>query len=162
MEVARFTKPAFERNQRRLKRMEHRLKQLEAGEKPGQPSRPSPPPTGNFRPKPSKEFAARHPAGSYVPGRLLVGIVKGKTVEQCQTSLAGIIPGLKVTKGMFNNTILVVTLPDTINEELAIQALKKAEGVKYAELDGVVSIQNGAGGGAIPGPVPGVQIQPRR
>ena len=162
MEVARFTKPAFERNQRRLKRMEHRLKQLEAGEKPGQPSRPGPPPTGNFRPKPSKEFAARHPAGSYVPGRLLVGMVKGKTVEQCQTSLAGIIPGLKVTKGMFNNTILVVTLPDTINEELAIQALKKAEGVKYAELDGVVSIQNGAGGGAIPGPVPGVQIQPRR
>ena len=77
-------------------------------------------------------------------GRLLVGMEKGHTQEQCQKVLAGAIPDLKVTKGMFNNTILVISLPNTINEEQAIAALKKVQGVKYAELDGVVSIQSGA------------------
>ena len=111
------------------------------------------------RPKPSKEFDARHPAGSFVPGRLLVGMEKGHTQEQCQKVLAGAIPDLKVTKGMFNNTILVISLPNTINEEQAIAALKKVQGVKYAELDGVVSIQSGTKPGA--GVGPGIQIQPR-
>ena len=60
---------------------------------------------------------------------------------------------------MFNNTILVISLPNTINEEQAIAALKKVQGVKYAELDGVVSIQSGAKPGV--GVVPGIQIQPR-
>ena len=111
------------------------------------------------RPKPSKEFDARHPAGSFVPGRLLVGMEKGHTQEQCQKVLAGAIPDLKVTKGMFNNTILVISLPNTINEEQAIAALKKVQGVKYAELDGVVSIQSGTKPGV--GVGPGIQIQPR-
>ena len=111
------------------------------------------------RPKPSKEFDARHPVGSFVPGRLLVGMEKGHTQEQCQKVLAEAIPDLKVTKGMFNNTILVISLPNTINEEQAIAALKKVQGVKYAELDGVVSIQSGAKPGV--GVGPGIQIQPR-
>ena len=111
------------------------------------------------RPKPSKEFDARHPAGSFVPGSLLVGMEKGHTQEQCQKVLAGAIPGLTVTKGMFNNTILVISLPNTINEEQAINALKKVQGVKYAELDGVVSIQSGTKPGV--GVGTGIQIQPR-
>ena len=111
------------------------------------------------RPKPSKEFDARHPVGSFVPGRLLVGMEKGHTQEQCQKVLAEAIPDLKVTKGMFNNTILVISLPNTINEEQAIAALKKVQGVKYAELDGVVSIQSGTKPGV--GVGPGIQIQPR-
>ena len=59
------------------------------------------------RPKPSKESDARHPVGSFVPGRLLVGMEKGHTQKQYQKVLAEAIPDLKVTKGMFNNTILV-------------------------------------------------------
>ena len=155
LEVARLTKPAYERYTLRLKRMKNRLDLLENGR--AKPSKPAPP-NGNVRPKPSKEFSARHPKGSYVPGRLLVGMEKGRTQAQCQEALAGAIPGLKVTKGMFNNTILVVVLPDTLNEEQAIAALKKVDGVKYAELDGIATIQNG-GGGSI-GPGPGIQIQP--
>ena len=41
------------------------------------------------RPKPSKEFDARHPVGSFVPGRLLVGMEKGHTQEQCQSTRRG-------------------------------------------------------------------------
>ena len=60
---------------------------------------------------------------------------------------------------MFNNTILVISLPNTINEEQAIAALKKVQGVKYSELDGVVSIQSGTKPRV--GVGPGIQIQPR-
>lgn len=141
MARARLTKPAYERYNNQLKQLQARLKQLEdeASVKAG-------------RQPVSKEFAARHPRGSYVPGRLLVGMEKGRTQEQCQQMLAGAIPGLKVTNAMFNNSILVVELPATLNEEQAITALKKVAGVEYAELDGVVSIQNNAGHG--------IQVQP--
>ena len=38
---------------------------------------------------------------------------------------------------MFNNTILVISLPNTINEEQAIAALKKVQGVNAKQSDGL-------------------------
>ena len=73
-------------------------------------------------------------------GRLMVGMEKGLTEEDCEKVLTKVVPGLKITKSMFNSTILVVKLPDTHNEEQAMGALKGAKGVRYSELDGVVGI----------------------
>ena len=70
----------------------------------------------------------------------MVGMEKGMPHEDTEKTLAGAAPGIKNTKSMFNNTILVVKLPDTHNEEQAMGALKGAKGVRYSELDGVVGI----------------------
>jgi len=87
---------------------------------------------------------------------------KGLTKEQSEKALTSTIPGLKITKSMFRNTILVVALPDTHNEEQAMANLKGVKGVKYSELDGVVGIspvQPEGPGIGIGRPRP--QIQPR-
>ena len=105
----------------------------------------------------SAAFAAKHPAGSYAPGELLVGMQKGMEADEVAEVLAAAVPGLKVKKSMFKNTILHVTLPDTTNVEQAMAKLKGVKAVRYAEVNGIARIQ----------PVPvrpggGIQIQPVR
>ena len=108
----------------------------------------------------SSAFATKHPDGSYVKGRLMVGMEKDMTQEEIEKTLKAAVPGIKITKSMFNGTILVVKLPHTHNEEQAMAALKGAKGVSYSALDGVVGIQPvrpGVGPGAgigIPAPQP--------
>tara|TARA_Y100001934_G_scaffold115729_1_gene141647 strand:+ start:1290 stop:3719 length:2430 start_codon:yes stop_codon:yes gene_type:complete len=100
----------------------------------------------------SRAFAAKHPTGSYSEGELLVGMKKGLDKDACKKALADAIPGLEIKKAMFGNTILHVTLPDSVNVEQAMSKLKAVKSVKYSELNGRVGIQ--------PAPRP-IQIQPR-
>jgi len=151
MKRARFTPDGLARFKARLKKLEDRLAELTNG---GASSQPQGKPSAV-----SAAFAAKHPDGSYVKGRLMVGMEKGMTQEDTEKTLNGAVPGIKITKSMFNNTILVVKLPDTHNEEQAMAALKGAKGVRYSELDGVVGIApvrpGGPGGGiGIPQPPP--------
>jgi len=143
MKRARFTPDGLARFKARLKKLEDRLAELTNG---GASSQPQGKPSAV-----SAAFAAKHPDGSYVKGRLMVGMEKGMTQEDTEKTLNGAVPGIKITKSMFNNTILVVKLPDTHNEEQAMAALKGAKGVRYSELDGVVGIApvrpGGPGGG---------------
>jgi len=149
MKRARFTPDGAARFKARLKKLEDRLAELTKGEVSLQPQGKGVSPA----------FATKHPQGSYVKGRLLVGMEKGMTQEGVKKTLAGAVPGIKITKSMFNNTILVVKLPDTHNEEQAMAALKGVKGVKYSELDGVVGIApirpgGPRGGIGIPQPPP--------
>lgn len=146
MTRARFTPAGLAMFKARLKKLEDRLAELTQGK-----GAVSIHPQGK-RSAVSPAFAVKHPKGSYMEGRLMVGMEKGLTEEDCEKVLTKVVPGLKITKSMFKNTILVVDLPDTHNEEQAMAALKSVKGVKYSELDGVIGI---------PAPVPGgVQIQP--
>ena len=104
------------------------------------------------RPAVSRSFIAKHPAGTYSEGDLLVGMQKGLEKEACKKALADAIPGLEIKRAMFGNTILHVNLPDSINVEQAMAKLKGVEGVRYSELNGRVGIQ------PVPRPI---QIQPR-
>ena len=149
MKRARFTPDGAARFKARLKKLEDRLAELTKGEVSLQPQGKGVSPA----------FAAKHPQGSYVKGRLLVGMEKGMTQEEIEKTLAGAVPDIKITKSMFNGTILVVKLPDTHNEEQAMAALKGAKGVRYSELDGVVGIApirpgGPRGGIGIPQPPP--------
>ncbi|MDP7012036.1 MAG: protease inhibitor I42 family protein [Verrucomicrobiota bacterium] len=154
--VARFTPEGLAKVNAQINELRKKLAELE------KEAEQVPPASTTQRPAVSAAFAARHPKGSYVEGRLLVGMEKGLTKEQSEKALISTIPGLKITKSMFRNTILVVALPDTHNEEQAMAALKGVKGVKYSELDGVVGIppvQPGGLGIGIGRPRP--QIQPR-
>ena len=93
------------------------------------------------RPAVSKAFAAKHPQGSYSEGELLVGMQKGLDRDACKKALAGAIPGLEIKKAMFGNTILHVTLPNSVNVEQAMTKLKAVKAVKYSEINGRVGIQ---------------------
>ena len=130
MKRARFTPEGLERFKARLKKLEDRLAELTKGEVSLQPQ-------GKEL---SNAFVAKHPDGSYVKGRLMVGMEKDMTQEEIEKTLSAAVPGIKITKSMFNGTILVVKLPHTHNEEQAMAALKGAKGVRYSELDGVVGI----------------------
>jgi hypothetical protein len=146
MTRAKFTPSGLAMFKARLKKLEDRLAELTQGKGDA-----SIHPQGK-RSAVSPAFAAKHPKGSYMEGRLMVGMEKGLTEEECEKVLTRVVPGLKITKSMFKNTILVVDLPDTHNEEQVMAALKSVKGVKYSELDGVIGI---------PAPAPGgVQIQP--
>ena len=141
MKLARFTPEGLARFKARLKKLEDRLAELTKGEVSLQPQ-------GKEL---SNVFAAKHPDGSYVKGRLMVGMEKDMTQEEIEKTLSAAVPGIKITKSMFNGTILVVKLPHTHNEEQAMAALKGAKGVRYSELDGVVGIapvRPGVGPGA--------------
>ncbi len=154
--VARFTPEGLAKVNAQIKELKEKLAKLEK-----EAEQVPPAPTTQRQPV-SAAFAARHPKGSYVEGRLLVGMEKGLTKEQSEKALTSTIPGLKITKSMFRNTILVVALPDTHNEEQAMANLKGVKGVKYSELDGVVGIspvQPEGPGIGIGRPRP--QIQPR-
>ena len=130
MKRARFTPDGAARFKARLKKLEDRLAKLTKGEVSLQPQGKGVSPA----------FATKHPQGSYVKGRLMVGMEKGMTQEEIEKTLNKAVPGIKITKSMFNNTILVVKLPGTHNVEQAMGALKGAKGVRYSELDGVVGI----------------------
>ena len=100
----------------------------------------------------SRAFAVKHPTGSYLEGELLVGMKKGLDKDTCKKALADAIPGLEIKKSMFENTILHLILPSSVNVEQAISKLKAVKTVKYSEINGRVGIQ--------PAPRP-VQNQPR-
>ena len=93
------------------------------------------------RPPVSRAFAVKHPTGSYSVGELLVGMKKGLDKDACKKALADAIPGLEIKKAMFGNTILHVTLPNSVNVEQAMSKLKAVKAVKYSELNGRVGIQ---------------------
>ena len=44
------------------------------------------------------------------------------TQEEIEKTLSAAVPGIKITKSMFDSTILVVKLPATHNEEQAMGA----------------------------------------
>ena len=115
------------------------------------------PPQGNNSKGISPAFAAKHPTGSYAPGELLVGVNKGTLRAESEKSLQAAVPGIRIMKTMINDTILHVRLPATTNVEQGINKLKGVPVVRYAELNGIASIQ------PVPGPGgPGIGIQPVR
>jgi hypothetical protein len=77
-------------------------------------------------------------------------------------ALADAIPGLEIKKAMFGNTILHVTMPNSVNAVQAMAKLKAVKSVKYIELNGRVGIQPALRQRPIqirPRPQP-IQIQP--
>ena len=98
-------------------------------------------PEAGKRPSVSGQFARQHPAGSYAPGELLVGMQKGTALADSKKALQQAIPGLVVVKAMINNTIFHVRLPATTNVEQTMATLKKVKSVRYAELNGIARIQ---------------------
>ena len=99
-------------------------------------------------------FAAKHPAGSYAPGELLVGIQKGVAAVVSQKELQKAIPGLVIVKAMFKGSILHVRLPANTNVERGMAAMQQVKMVRYAELNGIARIQ------PVPQPRPGIGIRP--
>ena len=75
---------------------------------------------------------------------MLLGIKEKLSDEAVRKLVDNVLPGTKVSKGMFNNTILHVTIPASSNVERAMTAFSSAadKGIKYAELNGIVSIQS--------------------
>ena len=134
MQVARFTKEGYDKIQAELAELTARLKQLQA-EDPAAPVKPQ-----AARPPVSDAFAQLHPAGSYAPGDLLIGMKEGLSKADGEKALATALPGLTVVKGMFNNTILHVQLPPALNVEQAMAKLKGLPEVSYSELNQIVSI----------------------
>ena len=130
MKRARFTPEGLDRFKARLKKLEDRLAELTK--------------SVAYLKSQGKElsntFAEKHPDGSYVKGQLMIGMEKDMTQEEIKKILSAAVPGIKITKSMFNGTILLVKLPHTHNEEQAMAALKGAKGVRYSEPDGVVGI----------------------
>ena len=86
----------------------------------------------------SPAFAAKHPAGSYAPGELLVGVNKGTLRAESEKALQAAVPGIRIMKTMINDTILHVRLPATTNVEQGISKLKGVPVVRYVELNGIV------------------------
>ena len=134
MQVARFTKEGYDKIQAELAELTARLKQLQA-EDPAAPVKPQ-----AARPPVSDAFAQLHPAGSYAPSDLLIGMKEGLSKADGEKALATALPGLTVVKGMFNNTILHVQLPAALNVEQAMAKLKGVPEVSYSELNQIVSI----------------------
>ena len=146
MTRARFTPEGLAKFKERLAGLEAKLAELQGAKPQGNKGQ---------RPAVSAAFAAKHPAGSYAPGELLVGMQKGMEADEVAEVLAAAVTGLKVKKSMFKNTILHVTLPDTTNVEQAMAKLKGVKAVRYAEVNGIAVIQPVRPGG-------GIQIQPVR
>ena len=92
MKRARFTPDGLARFKARLKKLEDRLAEFTKDEVSLQPQDKGV----------SSAFAAKHPDGSYVKGRLMVGMEKGMTQEDTEKILSGAVPGIKITKSMFN------------------------------------------------------------
>jgi len=182
MARARLTKPARDRFLAEIAQLEKRIAELNA--KPGVGAVPPPgfvprpvgPPAvvpgsnGNNvkRPPVTAAFAAKHPAGSYAPGELLVGIQKGVAAADSQKELQKAIPGLVIVKAMFKGSILHVRLPANTNVERGMAASKRVKMVRYAELNGIARIQPvpqpqprpGIGIRPVPRPLPPIRIQP--
>ena len=138
--VARFTQEGLAKINAELAELKARLKQLQA-EDPAAPGKPAPAKPQAQRPPVSKTFALQHSADSYAPGELLIGMQEGLAKADGEKALTAALPGLTVLKGMFNNTILHVQLPPTVNVEQAMAALKKVQCVRYSELNGIASTQ---------------------
>ena len=153
MERARLTPEGLARYKAEIADLEKQIQELKAA---------TPKPQGNSRPAVSVQFAAKHPKGSYAPGELLVGIKKGLDKAAVDKELAQALPGHKVVKSMFDHTILHLRLPDTTNVEKAMAKLKVVNCVRYAELNGIATIQPvpRPGIGIRPVPRPGIKVQP--
>jgi predicted secreted protein len=88
------------------------------------------------------------PAGSgkpnrqdYVTGEVLVGFEKDSTIEE-RNAVIAVLKGAKIKKKMFQGTIVLVTLPDNISVSNAIQVLQARKGVKYAEPNSIIRLDN--------------------
>ncbi len=135
-QIARFTPQGLAKIDAELATLEARLAQLRAGAAPdapaGQPERERPPI--------SAAFAKLHPAGSYAPGELLVGLKPDVDKADAQKALTESVPGLTVVTTLVNDTIFHVRLPADTNVEQAMARLKAAPCVRYSELNQIVSI----------------------
>ena len=69
----------------------------------------------------------------------MVGVNKGTPRAESEKALQAVVPGIKITRTMLNDTILHVRLPATTNVEQGISKLKGVPVVRYAELNGIAS-----------------------
>ena len=132
MARARLTKEASDRFKAEIAKLEKQIAALN--------KQSSTKPSGN-RPAPSAAFVRQHPAGTYAPGELLVGVQKGTAKVDAEKALQSGIPGIVIVKSMINGTILHVRLPVSINVEQAMAKLKGVKSIRYAELNGIATIQ---------------------
>jgi hypothetical protein len=153
MARARLTKKSRERYLGEIDKLEEQIAALK--------NQSSSKPSGK-RPAVTAAFAGKHPGGTYAPGELLVGVQKGTDKAGSEKALKGAIPGVVIVRTMINGTILHVRLPETTNVEQAMAKLKGIDLVRYAELNGIASIQPvpGPGIGIQPVPRPGIGIRP--
>jgi len=157
MARARLTKKSRERYLGEIKKLEEQIAALQ--------DQSSSKPAGK-RPAVTAAFAGKHPSGTYAPGELLVGMQKGTEKADSEKALKGAIPGVVIVRTMINGTILHVRLPETTNVEQAMAKLKGIDLVRYAELNGIATIQpvprpGGPGIGIQPVPRPGIGVRPR-
>jgi len=157
MARARLTKKSRERYLGEIKKLEEQIAALQ--------DQSSSNPSGK-RPAVTAAFAGKHPSGTYAPGELLVGMQKGTEKADSEKALKGAIPGVVIVRTMINGTILHVRLPETTNVEQAMAKLKGIDLVRYAELNGIATIQpvprpGGPGIGIQPVPRPGIGVRPR-
>ena len=157
MARARLTKKSRERYLGEIKKLEEQIAALQ--------DQSSSKPSGK-RPTVTAAFAGKHPSGTYAPGELLVGMQKGTEKADSEKALKGAIPGVVIVRTMINGTILHVRLPETTNVEQAMAKLKGIDLVRYAELNGIATIQpvprpGGPGIGIQPVPRPGIGVRPR-
>jgi len=147
MARARLTKKSRERYLGEIKKLEEQIAALQ--------DQSSSNPSGK-RPAVTAAFAGKHPSGTYAPGELLVGMQKGTEKADSEKALKGAIPGVVIVRTMINGTILHVRLPETTNVEQAMAKLKGIDLVRYAELNGIATIQ------PVPRPGgPGIGVRPR-
>jgi len=92
----------------------------------------------------SKEFRSRYADGTYSTERLLVGLTPGLKKKTIAEIFEKQLPDSKIDNLMMDNTILVLTIPETMNVEQSIKKLSsdtaKKAGITYVELDRKVSI----------------------
>jgi hypothetical protein len=83
--------------------------------------------------------SAKPVAAEHVRGELLVGFTKSSTAAERKAAIAS-INGAAVKKEMFNGTIVLVTLPDTLSVPDAIKKLQAVTAVKYAEPNAIIRL----------------------
>lgn len=85
--------------------------------------------------------AGKSTGQAYVAGEVLIGFEQDSTAEDRSAAIAA-LNGAKVKKKMFKGTIVLVTLPEGISVSNAIQVLQSRKGVKYAEPNSIIRLDN--------------------